>query len=72
MTEKNTSKDIMDIKELAEYLQIHPATVYKLVRVGKIPGFKIGYDWRFHKKLIDKWIVEKVQFNSKRQERRKC
>ena len=55
----------MDIKELAAYLQIHPATVYKYARLGKIPAFKIGSDWRFHKKLIDKWIVDKVNHNAK-------
>ena len=71
MAEKNVSKDIMDIKGLAEYLQIHPATVYKLVRAGKIPGFKIGYDWRFHKRLIDNWIVEKVNYNTSKKNRRK-
>ncbi|MFC1594300.1 helix-turn-helix domain-containing protein [Candidatus Omnitrophota bacterium] len=71
MIDKDTSRDIMDIKELADYLQIHPATVYKYARKGKIPAFKIGYDWRFHKKLIDKWILEKVDYNSNKKERRK-
>ena len=62
----HTNRDIMDLKEVAEYLHIHPATVYKYARAGKIPAFKIGYDWRFHKKIIDEWILDKVKDNARK------
>ena len=62
----HTNRDIMDLKEVAEYLHIHPATVYKYARGGKIPAFKIGSDWRFHKKIIDEWILNKVKDNSQK------
>lgn len=52
-------KKVLNIKEVAEYLGIHASTVYKYAQQGKIPGFKIGSDWRFSKKHIDKWIDEK-------------
>jgi excisionase family DNA binding protein len=32
-------RDIVKLKELCELLRIHPSTVYKLLREGKIPGF---------------------------------
>lgn len=54
------SKEIMTTKEVAEYLHLHPLTVHKYARAGKIPGFKIGTDWRFHKKYIQRWIREKL------------
>ena len=57
------SKEIMNTKEVSEFLQLHPFTVNKLAREGKIPAFKIGADWRFHKRHIDKWIKEKVAYN---------
>ncbi|MDP8260142.1 MAG: helix-turn-helix domain-containing protein [Candidatus Gygaella obscura] len=53
-------KEILTTKEVAEYLHIHPFTVHKLAREGKIPAFKIGTDWRFHKNYIDRWIQEKL------------
>ncbi len=53
-------KEILTTKEVAEYLHIHPFTVHKLAREGKIPAFKIGTDWRFHKNYIDRWIKEKL------------
>jgi excisionase family DNA binding protein len=52
-------KEILTAKEVAEYLKIHPLTVHKFAREGKIPAFKIGTDWRFHKKYIERWIREK-------------
>ena len=55
------NKTLMDVDELADYLGVHKATVYRHVQKGKIPGFKIGADWRFHRRSIDKWIKQKEQ-----------
>ncbi len=54
------NKEIMTAKDVAEYLHIHPLTVHKYARERKIPAFKIGSDWRFHKKYIEDWIQEKL------------
>ena len=59
------AKEIMTTKEVAEYLHIHPLTVSKHAREGKIPGFKIGADWRFHRKHIDRWIHKKLELQNK-------
>lgn len=56
-------KDIWTTKDVAEYLHIHPLTVHKHAREGRIPAFKIGTDWRFHKKMIERWIKEKTISN---------
>ena len=57
------NKEIWTTKEVAEYLNIHPLTVHKYAREGKIPAFKIGTDWRFHRKYIERWIKEKSSCN---------
>lgn len=57
------SKEILDAKDVAEYLHLHLFTVHKYAREGKIPAFKIGADWRFHRKSIEKWIHQKEQGN---------
>ncbi len=59
-------KEIMTAKEVARYLSIHPLTVHKYARAGKIPAFKIGTDWRFHKKYIEEWIHQKLTSNTGR------
>lgn len=67
----DNNKEILTTKEVAEYLNIHPFTVNKYARDGNIPAFKIGADWRFHKKSIEKWIQEKLEYNRSRKDRRK-
>jgi excisionase family DNA binding protein len=57
------SKEIMTTREVAEYLNLHPLTVHRYAREGKIPAFKIGTDWRFHKKYIEEWIRGKLNSN---------
>ena len=64
-----TNKEIMTAKEVAQYLSIHPLTVHKYAREGKIPAFKIGTDWRFHKKSLEKWIHQKSTSNLSRNNR---
>ncbi len=56
-------KEILTTKDVAEYLNIHPLTVHRYAREGKIPAFKIGTDWRFHKKYLEKWIKQKLIYN---------
>ncbi|MCM8780939.1 MAG: helix-turn-helix domain-containing protein [Candidatus Omnitrophica bacterium] len=64
-------KEILTAKEVAEYLNIHPLTVHKYAREGKIPAFKIGTDWRFHRKHLERWIREKSYHNLQGKERKK-
>jgi excisionase family DNA binding protein len=47
---------ILTLEELATYLKIPKSTLYKLVQEGRIPGQKLGKQWRFAKKAIDQWL----------------
>ena len=49
-------KEILTAEEIAEYLRIHPYTVRRLAREGKIPGSRIGGQWRFKRKDIDSLV----------------
>jgi excisionase family DNA binding protein len=53
-----SSEDVMTIEELAEYLKIPKSTLYKQAQDRKIPGQKIGKQWRFSKAAIDRWMNE--------------
>ncbi|MES9855039.1 MAG: helix-turn-helix domain-containing protein [Sedimenticola sp.] len=48
--------EVMTIEELSSYLKIPKSTLYKLAQEGKLPGQKIGKQWRFGKRAIDYWI----------------
>ena len=56
---KNRLPRVLTVKELSDYLRIHPSTVYKLLRSGELPGFRIGTDWRFNAEVIDRWCSER-------------
>ena len=42
--------------ELSRILKLHPFTVTRLAREGKLPGFKVGGVWRFRKDEFEKWV----------------
>jgi len=52
------------VEEVAKSVKLHPYTVRRLCREGKIPAFKFGGQWRFKKDVLDKWLEE--QMNKKR------
>jgi excisionase family DNA binding protein len=56
-----TPPTILTVKELAEYLRVHPTTVYRLLSTKQIPGFRVGSDWRFDLDAIDRWSSEREQ-----------
>lgn len=49
---------VLTVKELSDYLRVHPSTIYRLLKRGQIPGFKLGSDWRFNIEAIDRWRLE--------------
>ncbi len=63
------TKTVLTIKDVAKYLGVHPMTIYKFAKQGKIPAFKIGSDWRFHRKYIEEWIEKKMRGNGRRNKR---
>jgi excisionase family DNA binding protein len=53
----------MTVKEISEFLRVHPSTIYKLVKNGELPAFRVGTDWRFNFETIDRWL-EKLSTKS--------
>lgn len=54
-------ENLMDIKQVAEYLQMNKMTVYKLARQSKIPAFRVASEWRFKKELVDEWLMNQLK-----------
>lgn len=52
------TKEVMTVRDVAEYLQISEASVRRMLKAKKLPGFKIGQQWRFRKITVDKWMDE--------------
>ncbi len=57
-----SDREFLTVREVGDLLRVHPTTVYKLVRQGKIPSFRIGSYWRFRTDLIERWMAEKSMY----------
>ena len=63
------SEEVLNIREISEYLKIPVSTTYKLIQEGRIPAIKLGKHWRVMKKDIDRLFVERPQIKFKRRAR---
>ena len=52
---KTGNSRIMTVAELADYLRVHPTTIYRQLKRRQLPAFKVGSDWRFTVESIDRW-----------------
>jgi excisionase family DNA binding protein len=50
------SEKLLTLDEAAEYLDIHPGTLYRWARIKRVPAVKMGRVWRFRKEKIEEWI----------------
>ena len=53
--------EYLTAKQVAEYLQVKPLTIYQWAREDKIPAIKIGRIWRFKKEAIDTFLEEQLR-----------
>ena len=51
---------IMTLKEVAKYLGVHSMTVYRLLKEKKLPGFKVGGQWRTKKEVLDNYLLKEI------------
>jgi excisionase family DNA binding protein len=47
---------VLTLEEVAQFLRVHPSTVYRLLRERTIPAFKVGSDWRFNQESVERWV----------------
>lgn len=53
--------DLFTPRQLAEYLQLSPRTVYRLLERNELPGVRVGGQWRFRKSEVDYWLDRRLQ-----------
>ena len=57
------NKEMLNTKDIADYLNINEKQVYRLIKEKKIPATRITGKWTFPRKLIDEWIIESANEN---------
>jgi excisionase family DNA binding protein len=48
----------MNVRQVAQYLQINDKKVYALVNEGRIPATRLTGKWLFPRDLVDQWLLE--------------
>ena len=51
---------LLDCGEVARLLHLHPKTVERMAREGRLPAFKVGKRWLFRTTHIDQWVSSLV------------
>ena len=51
-------REVMDIRQAADYLGISADSLYRYASEGTIPAFRLGNRWRFKKSRLDAWMDE--------------
>ena len=59
--------DMMDMEQLAAYLQRDVREVGKLASRGHLPGHKVGGQWRFARAEINQWIETQMSSLTEKQ-----
>lgn len=60
------NNELLTVEEVAEFLRTTPTTIYRWLRTGKLPGVKLGKEWRIRKEVLDSKLAESSP-NFKRQ-----
>ena len=47
---------VLTLLEMAELLRIHPTILYRMIKRGEIPSFRVGSEHRFNREVIDAWV----------------
>ena len=52
------NEELLTVDEVAEILRTTPNTIYRWLRAGKLPGVKIGKEWRIKKETLAAKLTE--------------
>ena len=47
---------LLTIEEVAEYVSMHPESIRRMARQGRLPGRKLGGVWRFRQEDVEEAI----------------
>lgn len=48
--------DLMTTRQLQQLLHVDRITIYRMLEDGRLPGFKVGGQWRFPRREVEKWL----------------
>lgn len=55
----------MTVEEVAGFLRLSPITVYRELVKRRIPGFKVGNQWRVRRDILEDWMAQESGWTSR-------
>jgi excisionase family DNA binding protein len=49
--------EILTPQEAAEFLRVPLLTVQRQVKAGRLPGRRVGKEWRFSRSMLREWVA---------------
>ena len=48
--------ELLTVREVARFLKVNEYTLYRLVAKKKLPAIKVGSQWRFERRVLERWL----------------
>lgn len=58
--EEQSERELISVAEACRFLGVHRNTLYKLIREGELPAFRLvkGGRWRFRRSDLAQWLED--------------
>jgi len=53
-------KAYLSVEEVARRFGVNPTTIYRMAQKGLLPGFKVGFQWRFSQEMLESWVADQI------------
>ena len=47
---------LLTARQLQDLLQVDRITIYRMLKDGRLEGFKVGGQWRFSRQTVQRWL----------------
>jgi excisionase family DNA binding protein len=61
---------LVTIEELSRYLRVPERMLYRWVRLGQLPGSKVGGRWRLELLRVQDWLVDIYELKANAEKRK--
>ena len=51
--------ELLTVAETCRYLNVSVRTLNRYIRERRLPGFKLGKEWRFARTDLDQWLQQR-------------
>ncbi|MGH7229190.1 MAG: helix-turn-helix domain-containing protein [Nitrospiraceae bacterium] len=56
---RQSKDELLTVAETCRYLKVAPRTLYRYIQTRRMPGFKLGKEWRFVRSDLEQWLRQR-------------